>query len=67
MRLGRKGWTARDLSCENRPPGIFFFVFLWAEGRVNRVDRYLGLMPSVDARHQGENQRKFSGERLRLS
>lgn len=57
------GGTAGDPSCENRPTGFFFS----AEGRESRVGRYLGLMPGVDVRRQDKNQRKFSGERLRLA
>lgn len=42
-------------------------LFFSAEGRGVRVGKYLGLMASVDARRQDKNQRKFSGERLRLA
>lgn len=43
----------------------FFCVCI--EGRESRVGRYLGLMPGVDVKRQNKNQRKFSGERLRLA
>lgn len=42
-------------------------LFFCVKGRGVRVGRYLGLMASVDARRQDKNQRKFSGERLRLA
>lgn len=42
-------------------------LFFCTEGRGVRVGKYLGLMASVDARRQDKNQRKFSGERLRLA
>lgn len=60
------GGTAGDPSCENRP-AVFFLFFFCAVGRESRVSRYLGLMPGVDVRRQDKNQRKFTGERLRLA
>lgn len=65
--LGRQGDCRRPELWKQTRCFLVFLVFFCAVGRESRVSRYLGLMPGVDVRRQDKNQRKFTGERLRLA